>query len=45
MIDAILTNTVLPEISEEVLRRMIEGQTIARVSVEVSDGEFSYAYD
>jgi type VI secretion system protein VasG len=45
MIDAILTNTVLPRISEEFLRRMMEGQPIARVHVSVADGEFSYAFE
>ena len=45
MIDAILTNTVLPAISEEVLRRMVAGKTVARVHVDVADAEFSYAFD
>jgi type VI secretion system protein VasG len=45
MIDAILTNTVLPRISEEMLRRMMEGQVMARVHVSVADGEFSYAFE
>ncbi|WP_418316660.1 type VI secretion system ATPase TssH [Piscinibacter sakaiensis] len=44
MIDAILTNTMLPEISREFLTRMMEGQPIERVSVDVADGEFSYAF-
>jgi type VI secretion system protein VasG len=45
MIDAILTNTVLPAISREVLTRMMEGQPVERVDVRVSDGEFAYAFD
>jgi type VI secretion system protein VasG len=45
MIDAILTNTVLPRISEEFLRRMMDSQPIARVHVSVADGEFSYAFE
>ena len=45
MIDAILTNTVLPAVSEEVLRRMIDGRAVERVHVDVADGEFSYAFD
>ncbi len=45
MIDAILTNTVLPRISEELLKRMVEGKTIERVSVGVADGDFIYAFD
>jgi len=45
MIDAILTNTVLPEISAEFLRRMTEGKAIERVHVGVGDGGFAYRFD
>ena len=45
MIDAILTNTVLPRISQEILGRMMEGQQVARVSVSVANGDFAYAFD
>ena len=45
MIDAILTNTVLPRISEEFLKRMMEGKLIERVHVSVSDGEFGYGFE
>ena len=45
MIDAILTNTVLPAISEEILKRMIEGHPIAKVEIGVKDSEFEYAFD
>jgi type VI secretion system protein VasG len=45
MIDAILTNTVLPRISEELLRRMLEGHPIERVHVSVEAGEFDYGFD
>ncbi len=45
MIDAILTNTVLPRISEEFLKRMMEGKPIERVHVSVAGGEFAYAFD
>jgi type VI secretion system protein VasG len=44
MIDAILTNTVLPRISEEFLVRMMEGKTIERVHVSVDEMEFKYMY-
>jgi type VI secretion system protein VasG len=44
MIDAILTNTMLPEISREFLTRMMEGKAIERVNVGVADGEFSYGF-
>ena len=45
MIDAILTNTVLPRLSEEFLRRMMEGRTIERVHIRVDSGDFGYAFD
>jgi len=44
MIDAILTNTVLPRISEEFLLRMMEGKPIERVHVCVQDGDFGYGF-
>ncbi len=44
MIDAILTNTVLPEISNEFLTRMMEGHPAEKVHVSVSDGEFSFSF-
>jgi len=45
MIDAILTNTVLPTISEEFLKRMVAGEPVNRVAVTVADGEFAYRFD
>jgi type VI secretion system protein VasG len=45
MIDAILTNTVLPEISREFLTRTMEGKPVERVHVSVENGEFSYAFE
>lgn len=45
MIDAILTNTVLPKISEEFLTRMVEGKPIERVHISVQDGEFGYGFE
>ncbi|MCA9137534.1 MAG: type VI secretion system ATPase TssH [Planctomycetales bacterium] len=45
MIDAILTNTVLPKISGEFLTRMMEGNPAKRVHVQVTDGEFDYSFD
>ncbi|HKK50003.1 MAG TPA: type VI secretion system ATPase TssH, partial [Myxococcota bacterium] len=45
MIDAILTNTMLPSISGEFLRRMMEGEEIRKVAVGIDDGEFAYAFD
>jgi len=45
MIDSILTNTMLPRISQEFLRRMVEGREAAKVAVTVVDGDFAYAFD
>ena len=44
MIDAILTNTMLPDISREFLQRMLAGQPITQVTVGVADGQFSYRF-
>ena len=35
---------MLPAISQEFLKRMMEGQPIERVHVRVADGDFSYAF-
>jgi type VI secretion system protein VasG len=45
MIDAILTNTVLPRLSEEFLRRMMEGKAVERVHVRVEGGDFGYVIE
>ena len=45
MIDAIVTNTMLPDISGEFLRRMMTGVPVARVALDVKDGNFSYSFD
>jgi type VI secretion system protein VasG len=44
MIDAILTNTMLPDISREFLQRMMRGQPIEQVWVGVSEGNFEYRF-
>ena len=44
MIDAILTNTLLPTLSGEFLRRMLEGRPINQVSVSVEGSDFSYRF-
>jgi type VI secretion system protein VasG len=44
MIDAILTNTILPRISQEFLTRMVEGEPIARVKIAVRDQDFTYSF-
>ena len=45
MIDAILTNTMLPRISEEFLRRMLEGKSIDKVHVSVEANDFQYGFE
>jgi type VI secretion system protein VasG len=44
MIDAILTNTMLPDISREFLTRMMQGEAIAGVAVGVEEGNFRYDF-
>jgi len=45
MIDSILTNTLLPRISHELLSRMMQGKSAARVATTVAGGELQYAFD
>jgi type VI secretion system protein VasG len=45
MIDAILTNTMLPDVSREFLTRMMEGKQIQGVVVGVADTNFRYAFN
>jgi type VI secretion system protein VasG len=45
MVDAILTNTVLPAISQEFLTRMVEGKPVTRVQLQVREGDFVYAFE
>jgi type VI secretion system protein VasG len=44
MIDAILTNTMLPDISREFLTKMIDGKAVAGVNVGVKDKDFEYGF-
>ena len=45
MIDAILTNTILPKLSEEYLKRTIDGKALGNVAMEVEGGDFRYIFD
>ena len=45
MIDAILTNTMLPEVSRELLNRRLEGGEVARIAVDVAEDGFIYQFD
>ena len=44
MIDAILTNTVLPEISRELLSRMAEGTPLTAIEIDAVDDNFVYTF-
>jgi type VI secretion system protein VasG len=44
MIDPILTNTILPRISEECLTRMIDGRPLTTIALGVRDGDFSFDF-
>jgi type VI secretion system protein VasG len=45
MVDAILTQTLLPEISRELLTRLMEGTPPQKVEVKVKDGTVAYHYE
>jgi type VI secretion system protein VasG len=45
MIDAIVTNTMLPDISAEFLTRMMQGKSVDKVAIDVTDAEFTYSFD
>jgi type VI secretion system protein VasG len=45
MIDAVLTNTLLPEVSRELLLRTLDGKPPARVAVTANNNAFSYSFD
>jgi type VI secretion system protein VasG len=44
MVDAILTNTMLPAISGAFLNRLLEGSQVAGVQVGVADGDLTYTF-
>jgi len=45
VIDALLTNTVLPRISMEYLTRLTEGRALAHIRLSASADDFVYAFD
>ncbi|MEO1603259.1 MAG: hypothetical protein AAFU49_22900, partial [Pseudomonadota bacterium] len=45
MIDSILTNTMLPAISNEFLKRLMDGEEVRQVAVDVEGSEFTYSFD
>jgi type VI secretion system protein VasG len=45
MIDAILTNSVLPKISEEFLTRMMDSRPVGGIQISVENGQFVYGFE
>ncbi|MGH7995883.1 MAG: AAA family ATPase, partial [Opitutaceae bacterium] len=45
LVDATITNQLLPELGREMLSRLADGREPKRVHLGVSGGEFSYAFD
>jgi len=45
MVDALITNTLLPEIGREFLTRLMNGGTVNRVHVSAADNNFKFAFD
>jgi type VI secretion system protein VasG len=44
MIDALLTNTLLPDMSREFLTRMLEDRALANVRIGVRDHQLDYRF-
>ncbi|MBS0123558.1 type VI secretion system ATPase TssH [Thetidibacter halocola] len=44
MIDNVITNSILPEMSRQVLGRMVSGEALREVKVSVTDGVFGYEF-
>jgi type VI secretion system protein VasG len=44
MVDAVLTNTVLPRISRELLGASMQDRRLSKVGLSAADGEFRYDY-
>jgi type VI secretion system protein VasG len=45
MIDAVLTNTLLPESSRELLLRTLDGRPISMIEVSARDNAFEYSFE
>src|SRR5262249_27217030 len=45
IIDSILTNTVLPKVSIEYLRRMARGEELKGIRLGAANGDFTYTFD
>lgn len=45
MIDNIITNSILPDLSHQVLSRMVSGEAMRQVDVVMEDGRIGYRFD
>jgi type VI secretion system protein VasG len=45
MIDAVLTNSLLPRMSHEILTRLMDGRETKKIAVTVDGSDFAYAFD
>ena len=45
MVEALITNNMLPDIGQEMLARMMDGKPATRIHVGAKEGNFNYAYD
>jgi type VI secretion system protein VasG len=45
LVDAMITNTLLPEIGREFLGRLAAGSEIKRVHIGAKDGGFTYSFE
>jgi type VI secretion system protein VasG len=45
MIDAVLSNALLPRMSRELLRRSLDGARVEKVAVAVSEGDFRIVFE
>jgi type VI secretion system protein VasG len=45
MIDNIITNTLLPSLSRELLKRSLTKETLREAKVTIADGDFAFAWE
>jgi len=45
LVDAMITNQLLPEVARELLTRLAEGREVKRIHLDARDGNFEYSFD
>jgi type VI secretion system protein VasG len=45
LVDAMITNQLLPEIGRELLTRLADGREVKRIHLSAADGKFAYAFE